>query len=140
MSKAYVAALEDRVAWLERVLENREGDVSEERGPDENDSSTSEIQSMPLAEKSAQEPVECLKVCNRALLLATRKIRVTHSFNVVGIKPESSLQDTFRLIMLQEKLGNTDRLLFSSICTQRMLRQPALSSLGLPLTLILLPH
>lgn len=78
LSKAYVAALEDRVAWLEMMLEDRRegegagesGEGSEVRGQGVADSSTPERRPMrPNGKVVPQEPVESLQVCRPPFLL-----------------------------------------------------------------------
>lgn len=73
ISKAYVAALEDRVAWLERTLENREagdggsgqmrnGAESENRRQCRSGISQSANRFLPSDWNLPEEPVECLQV------------------------------------------------------------------------------
>lgn len=74
MSKAYVAALEDRVTWLERMLENQgeaEGARGIREGLDESvlDGAGSSSPELPPSRPSGtapQEPVERLQVCSAA--------------------------------------------------------------------------
>ena len=76
VSKAYVAALEDRVVWLERMLENK-GEAKGTRGIGEGldesvlDGAGSSSPELPPSRPSGtapQEPVERLQVCSAAFL------------------------------------------------------------------------